>query len=160
MSYKRKTQKTRRGLRRKGLWTVCRLSTLPLPHSVQQLENFTSSRIWTCKSRGVRNSPTSGMRNAKCVHVSINSNKSMHGKPCGEHTLPNMKEASSDGMYRSDKTNYTGSVDRFMRLIPRGDNPNKETLIYISYASCLHRLSTYNDRGETVHEKCHFEIKN
>ena len=45
---------------------------------------------------------------------------------------------------RSNKTGCTSSVDRFMRLIPRGDNPNKKTLIHIPYTSCLHRLSTHN----------------
>jgi len=38
-----------------------------------------------------------------------------------------MKEASSDEMYIRDKTSCMGSVDKFMRLISRGDNPNKET---------------------------------
>jgi len=78
------------------------------------------------------------------MHVSINLNK----KICVENRVasihPNMNEVSSDEMYRSDKTSCTGSVDRFMRLIPRGDNPNKETLIYIPYTSCLHQLSTHN----------------
>jgi len=49
-----------------------------------------------------------------------------------------MKEASSDEMYISDKTSYTGSVDKFMRLIPQRDNSNKKILIYIPYTSYLY----------------------
>ena len=37
-----------------------------------------------------------------------------------------MNESSNDVIYICDKASCTGSVDRFMRLIPRGDNPNKE----------------------------------
>ena len=47
--------------------------------------------------------------------------------------MPDMNETSSNKMYRSDKTSFTGSVNRSIRLIPRGDNPNKKTLTYIPY---------------------------
>jgi len=40
-------------------------------------------------------------------------------------------EASSNVLYRYDKINCTTSVDRFMRLVCWGDNPNKKTPIYI-----------------------------
>jgi len=42
-----------------------------------------------------------------------------------------------------DKTNYTSLNIGFMRLIHRGDNPNKETLICILYIPCHHCLSSY-----------------
>jgi len=98
----------------------------------------------------VRNSTTSDVMNAKwragtSTRVLINPNQKHALKTC-EHTHPNMKEASSGEMYISDKTSCTGSVDRLMRLISRGDNPNKEILIYIPYTSCLHRLSTHIPR--------------
>ena len=35
------------------------------------------------------------------------------------------------------KTSYTSSDYRFMSLVHRGDNSNKETLIYIPYTSYL-----------------------
>ena len=43
-----------------------------------------------------------------------------------------------------DKATYTSLDYGFMRLIRRGDNPNKETLIYIPYISYHHDLSSYN----------------
>ena len=45
----------------------------------------------------------------------------------------NMKEASSNEMYRSDKTSCTGSIDKLMRLIPRGDNRSKDPHLYTIY---------------------------
>jgi len=56
----------------------------------------------------------------------------------------NKNETSSDGINKCDKTSCMGSVDRFMRLIPRRDNPNKKALIYIPYTLCLRQLSTHN----------------
>ena len=46
-----------------------------------------------------------------------------------------------------DKTSYISLDFGFIRLIQRGNNPNKETLIYIPYTSCHHNLSSYNSRG-------------
>ena len=43
-----------------------------------------------------------------------------------------------------DKTSYTSSDFECMRLIRRGDNPNKENLIYIPYTPYRHHLSSYN----------------
>ena len=47
--YRSKTRETRSGLGRMGLWTVCRLSKLPLRFSGQQLEDphTASSETWT-----------------------------------------------------------------------------------------------------------------
>ena len=42
-----------------------------------------------------------------------------------------------------DKTSYTSSDYGFTGQIRQEDNPNKETLIYIPYISCRHRLSLY-----------------
>ena len=43
-----------------------------------------------------------------------------------------------------DKISCTSSNYGFTGLIRQGDNPNKETLIYIPHISCCHRLSLYN----------------
>jgi len=43
-----------------------------------------------------------------------------------------------------DITSCTSSDFVFMRLIRQGNNPNKETLMYIPYALYHHRLSVYN----------------
>jgi len=43
-----------------------------------------------------------------------------------------------------DKTSCIGLDFGFMRLIRQGDNPNKETLIYIPYTPCHYNLSSYN----------------
>ena len=43
-----------------------------------------------------------------------------------------------------DKTSCTISDYGFTGLIRQGDNPNKETLIYIPHISCRHHLSLYN----------------
>jgi len=43
-----------------------------------------------------------------------------------------------------DKTSCTTLDYRSTGQISQGDNPNKETLIYISYISCCYRLSLYN----------------
>ena len=40
----------------------------------------------------------------------------------------------------------------FMSLVRRGDNPNKETLIYIPYIPCRHNLSVYNPSYPKVKE--------
>ena len=45
---------------------------------------------------------------------------------------------------RVDKTSCIGLDFGFKRLIRRGDNPNKKTLIYILYTPCHHNLSSYN----------------
>jgi len=52
---------------RMGLWTVCRLSKLPLRFSDQQLKESTSSKLWDLdmKIQGRQNSPASGDANAK-----------------------------------------------------------------------------------------------
>jgi len=42
------------------------------------------------------------------------------------------------------KTNCINSIYEFMRLVGRRDNPNKETLMYISYTSFHHQLGIYN----------------
>jgi len=42
-----------------------------------------------------------------------------------------------------DKTSCTSSDYGFTGQIRQGDNPNKETLIYMPYISCRHRLSLY-----------------
>ena len=36
---------------------------------------------------------------------------------------------------------YICSVSNHMKLVRRGDNPNKEALMYIPYISCIHSLS-------------------
>ena len=157
--YKRRSRVTKRKLEKRagrpgrigprtGLPLI---NDAPLRNSDQQeVHQGPSSKIWTCKFRTVRNSPTSDKMSVKwhagiSIRVSINPNH--------KHTLKivswaqaylSKNETSNDGIIRCDKTSCTGSVDRFMRLIPRGDNLNKETLIYISYTSCLHRLSTHN----------------
>ena len=43
-----------------------------------------------------------------------------------------------------DKTSCISSDYEFTGLIRQGDNPNKETLIYIPHTSCRHRLNLYN----------------
>ena len=101
-----------------------------------------NSKIWTCRSRKVKNSPTSGVMNAKWrvginIHVSINLNQQHALNTVSWANTSEHEETSSDKMYISDKTSCTGSVDRFMRLKTREDNSNKETLIYIPYISCL-----------------------
>ena len=43
-----------------------------------------------------------------------------------------------------NKTSCTSSDYEFTGQIRQGDNPNKETLIYIPHILCRHRLSLYN----------------
>ena len=42
------------------------------------------------------------------------------------------------------KISSTSLIYGFMKLVYRGDNPNKETLIDIPYTSCHHCPSVYN----------------
>ena len=42
------------------------------------------------------------------------------------------------------KTNCINSNSESMRLERQGNNPNKETFMYIPYASLLHQLGVYN----------------
>jgi len=44
----------------------------------------------------------------------------------------------------------TSSVYGFMRQVHRRNNPNKETLIYIPYASFHRNLSVYNLNRKTL----------
>ena len=148
---KGKTRETSRGPERIGSQTVCRWSTLSLRHSDQQSGESTSSKLWSLDMRiqGSQNSPTSGVVNAKwrakiSTHVSINSNHKYALKIVSWAYTPENQWGINDEMHRNDKTSCTGSVVRFMRLKPRGDNQNKKILIYIPYASCPHRLSTHN----------------
>jgi len=41
-----------------------------------------------------------------------------------------------------DKTSCTSSDYGFTRSIRQGDNPNKETLIYIPHITCRHHLGS------------------
>jgi len=45
---------------------------------------------------------------------------------------------------RVGKTNCINSISDSMRLVRQGDNPNKETLLHIPYASHHHQLGIYN----------------
>jgi len=62
---------------------------------------------------------------------SISSNQvSIYRKSCCEYKhTPTGNKASSKADV--DKTRYTSSNHSFLRLVCRGDNPNKETLIDI-----------------------------
>jgi len=67
---------------RKGLWMANSWSTTLLLRNSdhQEVHQGSSSKIWTCRSKGVRNSPASGVMNAKwragtSTRVSINSNQ-------------------------------------------------------------------------------------
>jgi len=42
------------------------------------------------------------------------------------------------------KINCINSISGSMRLVRRGDNPNKKTHIYIPYTSLHHQLGIYN----------------
>ena len=81
-------------------------------------------------------------------HMSIDKSKSkgMHQKPCHEHRHKQVCNETSSNVSNTsvDKTSYTSSDFGFMRLIHRGDNPNKKTLIYIPYTSYLYRLGMHN----------------
>ena len=150
-SYNRKTWEPIRGLEGKDYG---RSTNDPRFHCATLISNrenpqAPSFRIWTCRFRGVRNSPTSGMIGVKwragtSTHVLINPNQKHALKTVSGAYTPEHERGTSNEIYRSDKTNCMGSVDRFMRLIPWGDNPNKKILIYISYTSCLHRLSKHS----------------
>jgi len=67
MSHERETREPSREPERKGLWTVCQPSTLPLRFSNQQLGESTSSMLQDLDLSilGSQNSPMSGMTNAK-----------------------------------------------------------------------------------------------
>ena len=68
-----------------------------------------------------------------CIEYSV---ESIGTYKHGNETLNNMLGVNVG------KTSCTSSDYRFMRLIRRGDNPNKETLIYIPYTPCRHHLNS------------------
>ena len=132
-AHESQTREPSRGPARSGCQRICRRSTLSLRISNQQPGESTSSkhRNWTCRPRVVKNSPASDVMNAKwraetSTFVSINLNQKHVLKIVSWAYTPSMNEASNHVIYRYDKTSCTGSVDRFMRLILRGNNPNKE----------------------------------
>jgi len=149
-SYKRKTRGTSRGPGRLKPQTISRWSTLRCASLISNRENPQALRS------GHKNLGESELPNewcGKCQVACSDKHACIDKFESKEHVLKtmswvhayrNMKEASSNEMYISDKTSCTGLVNRFMRLIHRGDNPNKKALIYIPYTSCLHQLSTNN----------------
>ena len=72
--------------------------------------------------------------------ISINLNR----KTCMENGIESIGTHKHAINIIMDKTSCISSDYGFMGLIRRGDNPNKETLIYIPHISCRHRLSLYN----------------
>ena len=75
----------------------------------------------------------------------------MNRKICIEHSVESIciykhgNETSNNMLgVNVGKTSCMSSNYRFMRLICREDNPNKETLIYIPYTPCHHHLNSYN----------------
>ena len=132
-----------------GLQTVCRWPRFSCASLINIRENLQASNsgIWTWEFRRVRNSPTSSecqvaWRNKHTCIDKSDSKTCIRNRVVSIH--PNRNKVSNDGINRCDKTSCTGSVGRFMRLIPREDNPNKKTLIYIPYTPRLHRLSMHN----------------
>ena len=102
-----------------------------------------SSRIWTYKSRIVRNQPNEYVNDAKwhahaTTRVPMYPNQvSIYRKQCGEYRhIPAGNKASCKT--DMDKTSYTSSVYEFMGLVRRGDNPNKKILIDIPLISYHH----------------------
>ena len=91
--HKRKTREPSRESGRTGSQTVYRDPPYSCAFLIDNRENpqAPSSIIWTWEFRGVRNSLTSGVVNAKwragtSTRVSLNSNKkSMYWKSCREH---------------------------------------------------------------------------
>jgi len=70
----------------------------------------------------------------------------MYLKSCQEHRYTKTCNEPSRNMLSAnvDQTSGTSSNVGFMRLICRRNNPNKETLIYITYILCHHGLNSYN----------------
>jgi len=89
---------------------------------------------------------TVNSKSSNYMYIDKSESESMHRKQCRELKYKEtcdkyIKHAINISM---DKTSFISSYYGFMGLIHQGDNPNKETLIYIPHIPCRLHLSSYN----------------
>ena len=130
-SHNRKTLEPSKGVRKvraSNDFPMIHASTAHLWSATEKIYNL---QAWDLDIRiqGSQNSPTSA--NAKWrAKISTRASINLIHKHALKTVLwaqahMNKSETSSDGINISDKTSCTSSVNRFMRLIPLGDNPKK-----------------------------------